>query len=135
MTDVPFLMPMTAQQARDAWPSIKDRVAALSAAHGEAWMGEDVFHQLQCGNSHLWALDDLSGFVVLQVFVTSYERVLHVWICCNNSGNRMADYFDQIKGIAAENDCQRVTFESSRRYERALPGLKVRYLYSAEIGG
>jgi hypothetical protein len=135
MTDVPFLLPFSALQARDAWPEIKDRITALAGDHGEAWMAEDVFHQIQVGNAHLWALDDLSGFVVLQVFVSSYERVLHVWICCNNSSNRMIDYFDQIKGIAAENDCKRVTFESSRRYERALPDLKVRYLYSAEIGG
>ena len=98
-------------------------------------MQEDVFHEIMCRNAHLWALDDLSGFVVLHVHVSAYEKSLHVWICCNDSGNRIAQYFDQIKGIAAENECQRVTFDSPRRYERALPGLKVRYTYSAEIGG
>jgi hypothetical protein len=128
------MFPVTPDQLRTAWPKIRGRIEALSIKLAQPWMPEDVFHEIVNCQSHLWALADLSGFVVLRVFASNYERSLHVWICCNASGHRIVDYLDQIKGIAASNDCSRVTFESPRRYHRALPGVTATYSYSIDVG-
>lgn len=130
----PTMTPILPAQLRPVWREIRERIARLADKLEQPWAPEDVFHEILVGNAHLWALSDLSGFVVLRLFATDYERVLHVWICCNSSGHKIADYLEQIKGIAAANDCQRVTFESPRRYHRALPGVKATYSYSIDVG-
>ena len=130
----PTLFPVAPDQLRASWKEIRDRIDKLSIDLVQPWMPEDVYHEILTGNAHLWALADLSGFVVLRLFASNYERVLHVWICCNASSHRMVDYLEQIKGIAEANDCARVTFESPRRYHRALPGVKATYSYSIDVG-
>jgi hypothetical protein len=122
-------------ELRHVWAQVRDRVAALADKHNQPWIADDVFHELLVGNSHMWALDDLSGFLVLRVFATLYERTCHAWICCNASSDRIADYLEQLKGIAEDNDCTRITWESDRKYHRALPGVRVSYAYSIDVGG
>lgn len=134
MIQAPLLLPVPAENLRHVWRVIRDRVDSISTKQNQPWVADDVFHEILLGNSHLWALADNSGFVVLRLFVSAYERVLHVWICSNSSGQPIADYLDQIKGIAKANDATRVTFESPRRYQRALPGLQTTYCYSIKVG-
>lgn len=134
MTDAPLLLPVPPENLRVVWREIRDRVEAISTKLDQPWVADDVFHEILLGNAHLWALADNSGFVVLRLFATAYERVLHCWICSNTSAQPIADYLDQIKGIAAANDASRVTFESPRRYHRALPGVKATYSYSIDVG-
>lgn len=135
MNEAPLLRPVEPLELRHAWAAIRDRVQALSDRFNEPWIAEDVFHELLTNNAHLWALEDLSGFLVLRLFATGYERALHVWICCNDSEPNIAAYLDQLKGIAEANDCSRVTFESPRRYHRALPGVRATFAYSIDVGG
>jgi hypothetical protein len=134
MIVAPLLLPVTFPQLRGVWSVIRDRIDRIAIDLKQPWVSEDVFHEILSGNAHLWALADNSGFVVIRLFATAYERTLHVWICSNHSGPKIVDYLDQIKGIAAANDCERVTFESPRRYQRALPGVKATYSYSIEVG-
>lgn len=133
--ETPLLRPVEPEALRHTWAAIRDRVAAISDEFNEPWLADDVFHELLTKNANLWALDDLSGFLVLRLFATQYERQLHVWLCWNGSEPTIAAYLEQLKGIAAANDCDRLTFESPRKYHRALPGLRVRYAYSIEVEG
>lgn len=116
------------------WQEIREHVAAIGAECSEPWIADDVFHELLVGNANLWALDDATGFVVLRVFATGYRRELHVWLAWNATDQTCRDYFPQLVGIAQANDCEGIHWESPRRWERALPGTKVRYSYSYDLG-
>lgn len=129
------LEPVGNDRLREVWPAIRERVAAVCERAAERWVPEDVFAEILVGNSFLWTLPDLSGFLVLRVFATAYDRTLHAWICCNASEDRIAGYLEQLKAIADENGCSRITWESDRRYHRALPGVRVTYAYSIDVGG
>jgi hypothetical protein len=128
------LFPVVLEQLRPTWAKVRDRVAEISERWSQPWIADDVFHELLVGNAHLWALEDCSGFMVLRVFATAYERTLHVWIADNASEARIADYLEQVRAIAEDNGCSRITWESDRRYHRALPGVRVAYAYSIDVG-
>lgn len=125
-----ILTMIPAADVRAVWPSVRDRVSAIAAATGEGWVVEDVFHEIIVGNAFLWATEDLGCFVVLQIDQRPYQRSLFVWIASEETEARAADYVPQIQDIGRENGCQRVVFESPRRWDRALPGLTVRHIYS-----
>jgi len=127
------LAPVSLEELRLVWPDVRDRIAAIAARFEQPWIADDVFHELLVGNSHLWVSDDRSLFVVLRVFATMYERTLHVWVAGNSAGS-MGDYLEDVKAIAADNACSRITWESDRKYHRALPGVKVTYAYSIDVG-
>jgi hypothetical protein len=119
---------------RDVWPLVRDRVAAMAAACDEAWMPEDVFQQLVVGDAYLWGTPDLSGFLVLQIATQPYGRELHCWLCFNDTGEPPIAYWDQLLEIARDNRCVAVTFENDRQgFQRAIPGLRVRYMYRAAV--
>jgi hypothetical protein len=122
------------QDARAAWPHVRDQIAEIARACGERWIAEDVFFQLGAGGAYLWTLDDFSGFLVIQIVVEPYGRELHCWICYNKSGEPPIAYWDQLLEIAREQNCVAITFENDRKgFQRAIPGLQVRYLYRAEL--
>lgn len=130
------LVPVAAGKVADTWPSIRPMLERLRARFNERWLPEHVFMECVNGTSYLWTTPDLCGFVVLQVIATPYARDLHVWIACNETGARAGDYLSQIKAIAAENDCQSITFESDRiGWLRELPNVQVRKHYSIAVGG
>lgn len=130
------LVPVAVGDIASVWPSIRDRLQAMSARFKERWMPEHVFLECMNGSSYLWTTADLCGFVVLQILATPYARDLHVWIACNETDARAGDYLDQIKVIAAENGCTAITFESDRLgWLRELPEVRVRKHYSIEVGG
>lgn len=128
----PPLSIVTSDQLRVAWPKVRARIDKL--AEGEPWSMEDVFHECVVGNAYLWTTPRLDGFVVLQIAATAYSRELNVWIAVNSSKVGAAAYWEQLKEIARSNNCQRVTFECSRRgFERLVPGLAVRFHYSEGV--
>lgn len=120
---------------RAVWPAIREHVMALQAACREPWLPEDVFNDLATAKAFLWALPDLSGFLVVQVLDEPHGRDLHCWICYNRSGEPPIAYWDQLLDIARDNGCASVSFENDRPgFQRAIPGLRVRYSYRAEVG-
>lgn len=122
-------------ELRHVWPKVRPQLQALREEHGEPWLPEDVFHEILMGGTHLWTTPADDGFVVLQVLLTPYSKDLHVWIACNRTAARAADYWEQLKTIAADNDCNRLIFGSPRKgWERAMPHLRVRYVLSETIG-
>jgi len=134
--DAPFLVMIETDEVRKVWPHVRDRVVDLAADCNEAWLAEDVYLELARGGSYLWATDDLQGFVVLQVHASPYERDLHVWIACNRTSAPAGEFMPQLVDIAAAQGCDRVTWESSRKgWERAVPGVTVRYSLSVQVGG
>lgn len=135
MTEIQFLKPVEPAALRNTWAEIRDRVAGISARYSEPWIADDVFHELLNLNSHLWATEDLSCFIVIRLFATDFERVLFIWVGCNNGGPDISDYLPQVHDIAAANNCARIQWESPRKFHRALPGVRVRYSYSIEAGG
>lgn len=134
--DVPTFVPVAPNELRGAWAIVKDRVARIASKLKEPWVPEDVFCELLTGNSSLYLADDNSGFVVLRVFATAYQRSLFVWICWNDAGeNRCLDYLPQLMDIAVGNGCSKIDWESPRKWQRALPGVRTRFAYSIEVGG
>lgn len=124
---------VSAGELRRFWPLVRDRIASLCAATNEPWLPEDVYHELLTGASHLWITPRADGFVVLSIMVAPYTRDLHVWIACNDTVARAAEFWPQLREIASAHSCNRLMFESPRRWERAIPGLTVRHIYSEEI--
>ena len=119
---------------RETWPLVRDRVAAIAAHCGELWMAEDVFLQLMAGNAYLWGTSDVAGFLVLQVAAQPYGRELHCWLCFNETGEPPIAYWNQLLDIAREQNCVAVTFENDRQgFQRAIPGLRCRYMYRAAV--
>lgn len=134
MIDVGILAPLDYEQRRAAWPALRPRLAALAARTGEPWMPEDVFHLTTMGHAILWATDDLGCFIVTQIDEQPWGRSLVVWIASEETDARAADYMEQVREIGQNSNCSRITFTSPRRWQRALPGLKVRFEYSFEAG-
>ena len=118
---------------RRVWPQVRDRMQAIADRDGEPWIAEDVYQEIIVGNAYLWATDDLGGFVVLVIRAAPYTRDLHIWIGCENTEANAAAYWPQLLAIASEAGCNRIMFESQRRWDRALPGLTARRIYSCEV--
>jgi hypothetical protein len=129
------LLPMSYDDARAMWPALRARLAATAARTRETWMPEDVFHLVAMGHAKLWATEDLGCFIVTQIDEQPWGRSLVVWIASEETDAAAVDYMDQVREIGQEADCSRVTFTSPRRWERALPGLTVRYEYSFPTAG
>lgn len=135
MTEVaPALSIVPPTELRAVWEIIRDRLADLALDAGDGWMVEEVYVEIIQGNAHLWITEDAEGFVVLTVLAAPWGRDLHVWIACNETMNRAADYWEQLKEIARDNGCSRCMFESSRRWERAIPELTCRHLFYEDVG-
>lgn len=134
MTERLLLIPP--DQVRGVWPKVRAPIVALQEACDEAWLPEDVFNELIAGTAFIWALADLSAFLVIQLPEGPEGRDLHAWICYNSSGEPPIAYWDQLLWIARQCDCKRITFENDRSgFQRHIPGLRVRYLYSAQVPG
>lgn len=121
---------------REVWPLVRPKLEAIRERDGEPWLPEDVFHEILIGNAYLWTTPDIRGFCVLQIAQTSHSRDLHVWIACNRTAARAPAYWEQLKSIAAENGCRRLTFVSTRQaWARVLPNAKALALLVEEVGG
>lgn len=133
MTEKALLSVIPAAEVRAVWPHLRERLEHVITRNAESWLVEDVYLAIMRGEAYLWATEALGCFVVLQVQVSSHgARDLHVWIASEETDLRAVDYMEQIRHIGQEAQCDRVTFESPRKWGRALPGLTVRYLYSFE---
>jgi hypothetical protein len=115
---------------RVVWPMVVDRMKALASEYGDGWIAEDVFVDLVAGGAYLWGTENLEGFVVLTILTAPWGKDLNVWIADNETLQRAAVYWEQLKQIARDNGCQRVVFESEREgFTKAIPSLEVRYRY------
>lgn len=131
MTASPLSM-VAIVDVRQTWPAVIHRLEQL--ASGEAWRAEDVYHQLLTANAFLWATPDIDGFVVLQVLVSPATKDLHIWIACNSSSGTVAEFMEQLREIARDHQCDRITFESGRRgWRRVLAGATIRQLYIIDV--
>lgn len=117
------------------WPMVRRRIVALAAATNEPWEAGDVLDELMLGRAELWTTPHAETFLVLCVSEAPYTRDLHVWIACSEAQNRAREFLAQVLEIGAERGCDRMVFESPRRWERELPGIQVRHLYTMNIGG
>jgi hypothetical protein len=87
------------------------------------------------GGTHLFTTPDFSGFLVTQILVSPYSRKLHVWLASNVGDGDRGDFFEQLKSIAAENNCDTITFVSDRAgWKRVFPGVRATTLYSFDGG-
>lgn len=123
------------ERIREVWPLIRERISALSVDAAEPWMAEDVFADLVGARSFLWVTEECRGFIIVSTWTAPFARDLHVWIACNDMMDNAAAYLPEVKRIAKVMNCWRVVWESPRRWERALPGVSTRYLYSIDLGG
>jgi len=127
---------VTFARLREVWSSVRDRIDAIRVRDEEPWLADDVFHEILVGNAYLWTTPRNDGFVVLQVAHSPYVKDLHVWIACNRTEARAPEYRDQLKSIAADNRCTRLTFASTRKgWLRTMPDCKVVYLLVEDLGG
>lgn len=120
---------------KSIWPELRERVAEISRLPGEDWLPEHVFFEIMDGRTHLFTTPDFRAFLVTQILVSPYSRKLHVWIASNVGDGNRGDFFEQLKSIAAENNCDTITFVSDRTgWKRALPGVRATTLYSFDMG-
>lgn len=136
MTEVPILAMRPAAEARAFWPEVRRDLEAVRERFAEDWLADDVWAEVLVGNAYLWAAGEpgaLEAFVILQIHARNYDRALHIWGAGEHTTARAADYWPQIMEIAAEAGCTHVTIETPRRWERALPGATLRYLYSFKV--
>jgi hypothetical protein len=133
VTEAGLLIPRNYEEARAVWPLIRTRLLAMAEKLGERWMPEDVLHLIAMRHATLWATDDLGCFIVTQMDEQPWGRSLVVWIASEATDATAFDYMEQVRIIADEANCYRVTFSSPRRWERALPGLTVRHEYSFDV--
>jgi hypothetical protein len=120
----------------EVWPKVCQHIVDIHDACDEPWGIDEMFGELVAGKSFLWAVADLSGFLVVQMLEGKHERVLHCWICYNRSGEPPIAYWPDLQRIAREHGCSRITFENDRPgFQRHIPGLRMRYLYSAAVPG
>ena len=136
MNDVPQLEPILVTAARAFWPAVRADLETIRARYDERWLPDDVWHEIMVGNAYLWAAGGAEApeaWVIVQVMARPYDRSLHIWSAAEHTTARVADYWPQILAMAADAGCSHVTIETPRRWERALPGLSVRYLYSCEV--
>lgn len=128
----PVLQMVPPLEARAAYPLIRARLEQLSK--GEAWMPEDVYRDLCIGNAYLWRTPDLDGFLVLQISDTPATKDLHIWIAHNSSSGTVPEFMDQLRRIARDHHCTRITFESPRRgWLRVLPAMERRFFFTEKI--
>ncbi len=119
---------------RAVWSDISERLAILSREYGDGWLPEDVYVELVTGAAYLWATAGMQGFVVLVVLTAPWGKDLHVWIADNETRQNAGVYWEQLKQIARDNNCQTVVFESERSgFARAIPSLSVRYRYFERV--
>jgi hypothetical protein len=132
----PVLQFVPTEQVRAYWPRIRDAVVAVHALDPHSgWIPEDVYFELARGGTYLWTTEDVRGFIVTQVLVNPYSRNLHVWIAHNAGGDWSPQFFDQLKDMAAAENCTSIQFVSDRTgWKRALPGIRASTLYSFDVG-
>lgn len=131
----PVLQFVPLDKVREFWPRIRDAVAEIAALDERRWLPEDVFHELRSGGTYLFTTEDVRGFIVTQILVNPYSRSLHVWLAHNVGGDWTPAFFDQLKDIAASNDCGSITFASERTgWKRAIPGIRATTHYSFDLG-
>lgn len=129
------LMHVQPRDLKRIWPHIRARVQALSELPGQDWLAEHVFHELMDGGTHLFTTEGFRGFIVTQILASPYSRKLHVWLASKVGDGDRSEYLWQLKSIAAENDCDTITFASDRTgWKRALPGIRATTLYSIDVG-
>jgi hypothetical protein len=131
----PVLQSVATADVRKFWPRIREAVEKIAALDHGRWIAEDVYHELRSGGTYLFTTEDVRGFIVAQICVNPYSRSLHVWLAHNDGGDWTPEFFDQLKDIAACNDCTNITFVSDRTgWKRALPGIRATTHYSFELG-
>lgn len=117
---------------RSVWPLISDRLAKL--AERNDWIPEDVFFELTCDRASLFITPGAKGFVVACCLRTRWANDFHCWIADNETLANAIDYLPQMKVMARERGCSAITFESDRRWERAMPEAVKRFTYSIPVG-
>ena len=135
MNDNEILKPVNPEELSARWPALRAPIEQMLQDADEGEIPEQLYADIQCGNSYLWALDDDKGFVVLETHPTRTGRVLFVVMGWNESDPSARVYLEQIKGIAAENHCARIRWVSGRRWERHLEEATVRFVYEINVEG
>lgn len=136
MTDVGTLICYQQDDCRPFWPEVRADLEAILERYPDRWMPDDIWAELLARNAALWVAGEpgaIEAWCVLQIQTRTYDRSLHVWNASEKTAARVADYWPQIMAIAAANKCHSVSIETPRRYERALPGAKVRYRYEFDV--
>lgn len=129
------LLPVAPDRLRAVWDDIREDVQAIADKCDEPWIAEDVFHEVLVGNAHLWVSPDMTGFVVLRLFATSYSRTLFVWLAHKDREEPAAHYLPQLVEIARSNECTQVSWESPRPWDKILPEAKRGYTFAVDVGG
>lgn len=131
----PALIFVPQPELRRVWPNVREALAKLSEADRHEWIPEDVYRELSVGGTYLFTSPDFRAFLITQILVSPYARELHVWAASNEWAGDRLDFFAQLKSIAAENECTRITWNSDRTgWERAIPGVRATTRYSFEMG-
>lgn len=123
-------------ECRPFWPEVRADLEAIARRFPDRWMPDDCWAELLARNAALWVAGEpgaIEAWVILQIQTRTYDRALHVWNASEKTTASAVDYWPQILAIASANNCNRVTIESPRRWDRVLPGARVRYLYEFDV--
>lgn len=142
MTFVPHLELLDAARIRLWWPTIREGVERASDYHLDGILPEDVFGALMAGNAGCYAgfhpenEHVMEAFIICRKIESFGKAELLIWLAWHPGTIGLAkDYWPQIEDIASELGCSRITIESPRPYDRAIPGAILAYhTYHFEVG-
>jgi hypothetical protein len=133
----PRLDPIPPKGIHLIWPMLEGRLEQLMAeSHDPEPLGV-VHDDLMTGKATLLASEGAVSFVICRILSNTAGLCdLHAsWVWQGIAGRSAADFMPQVARWAAVHGCQRVVWESARRWERAVPGTTVSYRYSYPVGG
>lgn len=136
MSEAGTLVCYQQDQCRPFWPEVRADLEAILQRWPDRWMADDVWAEILARNAALWVAGEpgaIEAWALIQIQARTYDRALHIWNASEKTAANVSDYWPQILTIAANNNCNRVTIETPRRFERALPDARVRYLYEFDV--
>jgi hypothetical protein len=99
------------------WAFVRQGLEKVRAKGHDEWIAEDIYCDCFNQRSMLWIVSDDNGddygFMVLQPM----GKALHIWAAWLDSTNPddIAKGFNEVKEIAKQGGCKKVTFTSVRR--------------------
>ena len=105
------------------WDLIKPGVLNISERTTEGWRYEDIYTAIKTGSSalHLAYETKYLGFIVTTLITGYRDRSLNIWLCFNASEKDIIEMFSEdVTKLAKNAGAKRITFYSSRRWERRL---------------
>ena len=131
---------ISGQDLHQYWPFVKQGLEEAKQYSVEDWIAEDVYTALRNGTStlHMAFVDNTyAGFCVLTITQGYSSKNLHIFCAYGVKGMNVVERFEpEIVKIAKSIGARKITFLSTRRWERRLKDYKaVQTVFEKDLYG